>query len=673
MGRGPRGRSLRGRSRRCPAQRRGWGPRQGLRGPESLPAARREDRGAQRGGRGTLGRRCPAGRPRPRPLRRRPRPASPPESLRGAGADPDPAAPRRRAAAGPGPERAEDGGERGAAARARDPASLPLSSPQRSVRTRGPPCPDGATPARRGRPLPRGMPRLQPRCPHLLLLLLLAWQVMDFLFEKWKLYGDQCLYNLSLLPPPTELVCNRTFDKYSCWPDTPPNTTANISCPWYLPWHRKAPLRLQEVWARWAVGARASGAAVAECLPVPGGRRGARSPEGGGPDVQQLPGDVHGGVLPLPGGPAPGPGRPAGPQVRPAPGARCPAPRGWGPQRAGLTRGPRSKLHCTRNYIHVNLFTSFVLKASSVLAIDALLKTRYSQRIGDDLSVSVWLSDGAVAGCRVAAVFMQYGVVANYCWLLVEGLYLHGLLGLAAAPGRSCFGLYLGIGWGAPMLFVIPWAVVKCLFENIQGVWGWGASRQEPALPCRCWTSNDNMAFWWILRFPVFLAILINFFIFIRILHVLVAKLRAHQMRYTDYKLRLAKSTLTLIPLLGVHEVVFAFVTDEHAQGTLRSTKLFFDLFLSSFQGLLVAVLYCFLNKEVQSELLRRWHRWREGKALHNERHMGGGHMAQPARGPPSQKLLLSRGGGSSNGTSQDPSAETCLAGGLPGLAESPF
>ena len=36
-----------------------------------------------------------------------------------------------------------------------------------------------------------------------------------------------------------ELVCNRTFDKYSCWPDTPPNTTANISCPWYLPWHHK--------------------------------------------------------------------------------------------------------------------------------------------------------------------------------------------------------------------------------------------------------------------------------------------------------------------------------------------------------------------------------------------------------------------------------------------------
>lgn len=32
----------------------------------------------------------------------------------------------------------------------------------------------------------------------------------------------------------------------------------------------------------------------------------------------------------------------------------------------------------------------------------------------------------------------------------------------------------------------------------------------EPAPPCRCWTSNDNMGFWWILRFPVFLAILVR-------------------------------------------------------------------------------------------------------------------------------------------------------------------
>lgn len=52
------------------------------------------------------------------------------------------------------------------------------------------------------------------------------------------------------------------------------------------------------------------------------------------------------------------------------------------------------------------------------------------------------------------------------------------------------------------------------------------------------------------------------------------------------YTPRLARSTLTLVPLLGVHEVVFAPVTEEQARGALRFTKLGFEIFLSSFQVL---------------------------------------------------------------------------------------
>lgn len=47
---------------------------------------------------------------------------------------------------------------------------------------------------------------------------------------------------------------------------------------------------------------------------------------------------------------------------------------------------------------------------------------------------------------------------------------------------------------------------------------------------------------------------------------------------------RLAKSTLTLIPLLGTHEVIFAFVMDEHARGALRFVKLLTELSFTSFQ-----------------------------------------------------------------------------------------
>eukprot|EP00074_Homo_sapiens_P102156 XP_016882076.1 gastric inhibitory polypeptide receptor isoform X8 [Homo sapiens] len=140
-----------------------------------------------------------------------------------------------------------------------------------------------------------------------------------------------------------------------------------------------------------------------------------------------------------------------------------------------------------------------------------------------------------------------------------------------------------------------------------------------PAPRLGCWERNEVKAIWWIIRTPILMTILINFLIFIRILGILLSKLRTRQMRCRDYRLRLARSTLTLVPLLGVHEVVFAPVTEEQARGALRFAKLGFEIFLSSFQGFLVSVLYCFINKEVQSEIRRGWHHCRLRRSLGEE------------------------------------------------------
>ncbi|NWT74578.1 GLR protein, partial [Prunella himalayana] len=194
----------------------------------------------------------------------------------------------------------------------------------------------------------------------------------------------------------------------------------------------------------------------------------------------------------------------------------------------------------------------------------------------------------AALGCRAAQVLMQYCILANHYWFLVEAVYLYKLLIGAVFSEKNYYRLYLYLGWGTPVVFVVPWMAAKYLKENADVTGTMGSV-------CPCPVSPSQ----------------INLLIFMRILKVILAKLRANQKGYADYKLRLAKATLTLIPLFGIHEVVFIFATDEQTTGILRYIKVFFTLFLNSFQGFLVAVLYCFANKEVKSEMKKKWQLWK--------------------------------------------------------------
>uniref|UniRef100_A0A8C9T2Y1 Glucagon receptor b n=1 Tax=Scleropages formosus TaxID=113540 RepID=A0A8C9T2Y1_SCLFO len=396
----------------------------------------------------------------------------------------------------------------------------------------------------------------------LLLVLLAVSASTQVLMERWMSYKNECMHTISTDPPATAVVCNRTFDQYACWPDGVPGTIVNVSCPWYLPWYYEGQYPTVTSLARFGQRVR---------VPV----------------LWQQYGQMLAKL-----------------QVMYTVGYSL----SLGALTLALTiLVAFRKLHCMRNNIHMNLFASFILRALSILVKDALLNTsqlNFSENATLDYQVENLVNDKMVTGCRIAVVMMQYSVMANNYWLLVEGIYLHNLLVVTVFTERNYFKIYLCIGWGAPLMFLLPWIVVKYLYENEE-----------------CWQTNISMGYWWIIRSPILFAVLVNFFIFIRIIKILMTKLKAHQMRYTDYKFRLAKSTLTLIPLLGIHAILFIFVLDDNTAptDTLRLAKLFYSLFFNSFQGLLVAILYCFVNKEVQSEMLKKWKRWKLGKDIEEE------------------------------------------------------
>ncbi|XP_061441769.1 pituitary adenylate cyclase-activating polypeptide type I receptor [Rhineura floridana] len=240
------------------------------------------------------------------------------------------------------------------------------------------------------------------------------------------------------------------------------------------------------------------------------------------------------------------------------------------------------KLHCTRNFIHMNLFVSFILRAILVFIKDGIL---YAEQDSNHCFIST-------VECKAVMVFFHYCVMSNYFWLFIEGLYLFTLLVETFFPERRYFYWYTIIGWGTPTICVTIWAVLRLHFDDVG-----------------CWDMNDNTALWWVIKGPVVASIMINFLLFVGIIIILVQKLQSPDIggNESSIYLRLARSTLLLIPLFGIHYTVFAF----YPENVSKRERLVFELGLGSFQGFVVAVLYCFLNGEVQSEIKRKWRSWK--------------------------------------------------------------
>ncbi|KAG0443482.1 hypothetical protein HPB47_014867, partial [Ixodes persulcatus] len=211
------------------------------------------------------------------------------------------------------------------------------------------------------------------------------------------------------------------------------------------------------------------------------------------------------------------------------------------------------RLRCPRNSLHMHLFISFILRALAFLLKDALFVA------GVGLSSNVDFNKENV-DCKVFTSFWHYVLMANYCWILMEGLYLHSLVFLAFFTDSSGIIRYVALGWGLPVLFIIPWVVVRATLGG----------------------------------HPV------NFILFLNITRVLFAKLFASQTpQARKYRYRKwFKSTLVLVPLFGAHYAFLLGMSLAAAGDLVELIWLYVDQLFSSSQGFVVALLYCFLNGE---------------------------------------------------------------------------
>ncbi|XP_056433763.1 parathyroid hormone/parathyroid hormone-related peptide receptor-like [Gadus chalcogrammus] len=247
------------------------------------------------------------------------------------------------------------------------------------------------------------------------------------------------------------------------------------------------------------------------------------------------------------------------------------------------------RLHCTRNHIHIHLFLSFICRAVSIFVKDAVL---HSMTEDDQAGWQLTGHPPQLFGCKLAVTLFLYFLATNHYWILVEGVYLHSLIFMAFLSDRSYLCTLSIIGWGVPAVFVSVWVSVRASLADTQ-----------------CWDiSAGNLK--WIYQVPILAAIIVNFFLFLNIIRVLASKLWETNTGKLDprqqYR-KLLKSTLVLMPLFGVHYMLFMAIPYTDVSGLLWQVQMHYEMFFNSFQGFVVAFIYCFCNGEVQAEVKKAW------------------------------------------------------------------
>nr|XP_046221524.1 calcitonin gene-related peptide type 1 receptor-like isoform X2 [Oncorhynchus gorbuscha] len=231
-------------------------------------------------------------------------------------------------------------------------------------------------------------------------------------------------------------------------------------------------------------------------------------------------------------------------------------------------------LSCQRISLHKNMFLSFIF--NSICTVIWLSAVANNQQLGASNPI----------GCKILTVLNQYTFGSNYFWMLCEGIYLHTLIIVAVFVGEQKLGWYYVLGWGFPIIPAIIHAVARGLFYDD-----------------RCWISSDTHLLY-IIHGPVHAALLVNLFFLLNIVRVLITKLQVTHSAESNAYMKVVRATLILIPLLGAQ---FILVPWRPEGRKARAIYEFIMNIFAHFQGLLVAIIFCFYNAEVQACLRRKW------------------------------------------------------------------
>ncbi|XP_014203665.1 PDF receptor [Copidosoma floridanum] len=241
-------------------------------------------------------------------------------------------------------------------------------------------------------------------------------------------------------------------------------------------------------------------------------------------------------------------------------------------------------LRNTRTRIHKNLFVAMMVQV--VIKLTLYIDQALSNMNAYDQQYSI---QNTPILCEGFYVLLEYARTAMFTWMFIEGFFLHNKVTVAVFTETSGYQMYRVIGWGYPIFMTAGWTVVTAIYYH----------------PSKCWWGYNLTFYFWILEGTRLAMILFNCGFLLNILRVLIIKLRRSHMTETEQIIKAVKAVLVLLPLLGITNL--AAMSEAPLDKSILQFALwsYITHFLTSFQGLFIAFLYCFSNNEVRSVVNR--------------------------------------------------------------------
>ncbi|XP_026755409.2 uncharacterized protein LOC113515414 [Galleria mellonella] len=230
------------------------------------------------------------------------------------------------------------------------------------------------------------------------------------------------------------------------------------------------------------------------------------------------------------------------------------------------------RLRITRVILHRNLLVAIIIRNVLVIISRSVIYI-------DELSNSedTVLSNHGV-GCRMLSVAERVAANAVFVCMLTEGIYLHRLI-VAVFKNNIKINWLYGFGAVIAIVPVVAWAIVMSKYNDHS-----------------CWVIYTVSNIQWILDTPRVAILLINTILFADVMRVLLTKVRNSE---NANQLNTAKASLFLMPIFGIQFLLTAFrPTTSNCTG--EQVYYYIAYSVEGLQGFIVAMLYCYVNKEVR-------------------------------------------------------------------------